>query len=109
MAGLNPVEIDEVVELIKKIRDRGMTLLVIEHVIKAIRSLSDRVMVLASRREDRRRRPDARPRRSACHRGLSRQEARMNNGVRGSVLLEINGLHAGYGAVPVLFGIDMTV
>lgn len=46
MAGLNPVEVDEVVELIKKIRDRGMTLLVIEHVIKAIRSLSDRVMVL---------------------------------------------------------------
>ncbi|MGO9134361.1 MAG: ABC transporter ATP-binding protein [Methylovirgula sp.] len=46
MAGLNAVEVDEVVELIKKIRDRGMTLLVIEHVIKAIRSLSDRVMVL---------------------------------------------------------------
>jgi branched-chain amino acid transport system ATP-binding protein len=46
MAGLNHVEVDEVVALIKKIRDRGMTLLVIEHVIKAIRSLSDRVMVL---------------------------------------------------------------
>ncbi len=46
MAGLNHVEVDEVIELIKKIRDRGMTLLVIEHVVKAIRSLSDRVMVL---------------------------------------------------------------
>ena len=46
MAGLNPVEIDEVVDLIKKIRDRGVTLLVIEHVMQAIRSLSDRVMVL---------------------------------------------------------------
>jgi branched-chain amino acid transport system ATP-binding protein len=46
MAGLNHVEVDEVVELIKKIRDRGVTLLVIEHVIKAIRSLSNRVMVL---------------------------------------------------------------
>ena len=46
MAGLNHVEVDEVVELIRKIRDRGMTLLVIEHVVKAIRSLSDRVMVL---------------------------------------------------------------
>jgi branched-chain amino acid transport system ATP-binding protein len=46
MAGLNHVEVDEVVELIKKIRARGVTLLVIEHVIKAIRSLSDRVMVL---------------------------------------------------------------
>jgi len=46
MAGLNHVEVDEMVDLIKKIRDRGVTLLVIEHVIKAIRSLSDRVMVL---------------------------------------------------------------
>ncbi len=46
MAGLNHVEVDEMVELIKKIRARGVTLLVIEHVIKAIRSLSDRVMVL---------------------------------------------------------------
>ena len=46
MAGLNAVEIDEVIELIKKIRDRGVTILVIEHVIKAIRSLSDRVLVL---------------------------------------------------------------
>lgn len=46
MAGLNPVEIDEMVDLIKKICARGVTLLVIEHVMKAIRSLSDRVMVL---------------------------------------------------------------
>jgi branched-chain amino acid transport system ATP-binding protein len=46
MAGLNPVEVDEVVALIKKIRERGVTILVIEHVMKAIRSLSDRVFVL---------------------------------------------------------------
>jgi branched-chain amino acid transport system ATP-binding protein len=46
MAGLNAVEIDEVVDLIKKIRSQNVTILVIEHVIKAIRSLSDRVVVL---------------------------------------------------------------
>jgi branched-chain amino acid transport system ATP-binding protein len=46
MAGLNPVEVDDVVALIKKIRESGVTILVIEHVIKAIRSLSDRVFVL---------------------------------------------------------------
>nr|MBF6592776.1 ABC transporter ATP-binding protein [Ktedonobacterales bacterium] len=44
--GLNGVEVDEVVALIKKIRDRGVTILVIEHVVRAIRSLSDRVLVL---------------------------------------------------------------
>ncbi|MGN6549059.1 MAG: ABC transporter ATP-binding protein [Pararhizobium sp.] len=46
MAGLNAVEVDEVIDLIKKIRTSGVTILVIEHVIKAIRSLSDRVLVL---------------------------------------------------------------
>lgn len=46
MAGLNATEIDAAVELIKRIRDRGITLLVIEHVMKAIRNLSDRIMVL---------------------------------------------------------------
>jgi branched-chain amino acid transport system ATP-binding protein len=46
MAGLNPTEIDEAVKLIRSIRDGGITLVVIEHVMKAIRSLSDRLMVL---------------------------------------------------------------
>ena len=46
MAGLNPAEIDAAVDLIKRIRDRGVTLLVIEHVMKAIRNLSDRILVL---------------------------------------------------------------
>ncbi|HKI58597.1 MAG TPA: ABC transporter ATP-binding protein [Trueperaceae bacterium] len=46
MAGLNAVEIDEVVALIRRIRDSGTTILVIEHVVKAIRQLSDRLLVL---------------------------------------------------------------
>ena len=46
MAGLNPAEIDEAVELLKRIRSRGITLVVIEHVMKAIRNVSDRIMVL---------------------------------------------------------------
>ena len=46
MAGLNSVEIDEVIAVIRKVRDRGISVLVIEHVIKAIRSLSDRLLVL---------------------------------------------------------------
>ena len=46
MAGLNPVEVNDVVELIKKIRGTGVTILVIEHVMKAIRSLADRLLVL---------------------------------------------------------------
>jgi branched-chain amino acid transport system ATP-binding protein len=46
LAGLNPTEIDEGVELIKKVRDAGVTILVIEHVMKAIAKVSDRIVVL---------------------------------------------------------------
>jgi branched-chain amino acid transport system ATP-binding protein len=46
MAGLNSVEIDEVIEVIRKVRDQGISVLVIEHVIKAIKSLSDRLLVM---------------------------------------------------------------
>jgi branched-chain amino acid transport system ATP-binding protein len=46
MAGLNHVEIEEVIEDIRRVRDRGISLLVIEHVMKAIKSLADRVFVL---------------------------------------------------------------
>ena len=46
MAGLTPTESVGIVNLIKGIRDAGITILVIEHVMKAIMSLSDRVAVL---------------------------------------------------------------
>ena len=46
MAGLNHVEIEEVIDVIRKVRDQGISILVIEHVIKAIKSLSDRLLVL---------------------------------------------------------------
>jgi ABC-type branched-subunit amino acid transport system ATPase component len=46
VAGLNPTEAMEMVELIKKIRAEGMTILMIEHVMKAIMGVSDRVIVL---------------------------------------------------------------
>ncbi len=46
MAGLNLTEVDDVIAIIKKIRDTGVAILVIEHVMKAIRSLSDRILVL---------------------------------------------------------------
>ncbi|MGQ9675526.1 MAG: ABC transporter ATP-binding protein [Chloroflexota bacterium] len=46
MSGLTPTESMHMVGLIKKIRERGTTLLVIEHVMRAIMSLSDRIVVL---------------------------------------------------------------
>jgi len=46
MAGLNPTEIDEIVDVIKKIRDSGVTIFLIEHVMKAVMNLSDYAYVL---------------------------------------------------------------
>jgi branched-chain amino acid transport system ATP-binding protein len=45
-AGLNPHELDELIEIIKRIRDKGITIMIIEHHMKVIMSLSDRIVVL---------------------------------------------------------------
>ncbi len=46
LAGLNPKEVDEMVETIRRIREQGITILMIEHVMRAIMNLSDRILVL---------------------------------------------------------------
>ncbi len=45
-AGLNPSEQNDVIEIIRKVRERGITILVIEHHMKVIMSISDRIVVL---------------------------------------------------------------
>lgn len=46
LAGLNSSEIGGMVEIVKKIRNRGITIIMIEHVMKAIMNVSDRIVVL---------------------------------------------------------------
>ncbi len=46
MAGLNPSEVGEAMELVTKIRDSGITIIMIEHVMKAIMNICDRIVVL---------------------------------------------------------------
>ena len=45
-AGLNPHELDESIEIIKRIKGRGITIMIIEHHMKVIMSISDRIVVL---------------------------------------------------------------
>ncbi len=45
-AGLNPSEQNDLIEIIRKVRERGITILVIEHHMKVIMSISDRIVVL---------------------------------------------------------------
>jgi len=46
LAGLNPTEIEYMIAIIRRIRDSGVTILIIEHLMQAIMSLSDRIVVL---------------------------------------------------------------
>ena len=46
MAALNPVEMQEVMDLIRSLRDDGITLLVVEHHMRAIMTICDRILVL---------------------------------------------------------------
>jgi branched-chain amino acid transport system ATP-binding protein len=46
VAGLNPTETDMMVRLIRQLRDSGITIFMVEHVMRAVLNVSDRVMVL---------------------------------------------------------------
>lgn len=48
MAGLTPVELREMIQLIRSVRANGLTVVVVEHVMEAVMELSDRVIVLNS-------------------------------------------------------------
>jgi branched-chain amino acid transport system ATP-binding protein len=46
LAGLNPTETEGMIEIVRKIRDSGVAILMIEHIMRAVMSLSDRIVVL---------------------------------------------------------------
>ncbi|WP_105437107.1 ABC transporter ATP-binding protein [Neorhizobium sp. T25_13] len=48
LAGLNPTELEEGIRLIRGLRDEGRTVILVEHVMDAIRSLCDRCVVMAA-------------------------------------------------------------
>jgi branched-chain amino acid transport system ATP-binding protein len=51
LAGLNPAEVARMIETVRAIRARGVAILMIEHLMQAIMSLSDRIVVLNSGRK----------------------------------------------------------
>lgn len=46
LAGLNPAEIDGMIQMILDIRTQGITIIMIEHLMKAVMNVSDRILVL---------------------------------------------------------------
>ncbi len=51
LAGLNPTEVEHMITVLRRIRERGIAILIIEHLMQAIMSLSDRIVVLNSGRK----------------------------------------------------------
>lgn len=51
LAGLNPSELHEGIALVKSLRDQGLTIVIVEHVMDAIRSLCDRCVVMNAGRK----------------------------------------------------------
>ena len=51
LAGLNPTEIRRMIDVVRTLRDRGIAILMIEHLMQAIMGLSDRIVVLSSGRK----------------------------------------------------------
>ena len=48
LAGLNPTELEQGIALVKQLREEGRTIVLVEHVMDAIRSLCDRCVVMSS-------------------------------------------------------------
>jgi ABC-type branched-subunit amino acid transport system ATPase component len=46
MAGLTPTEVQTAIQIIAGLRARGMTIIVVEHIVRAVMQLCDRVIVL---------------------------------------------------------------
>jgi len=46
MAGLRPTEVDEMIDVFRAVRDSGVTIFVIEHIMRAIMALSDELVVI---------------------------------------------------------------
>ena len=46
MAGLNPAETETAMDLVNKIKDSGITVIMVEHIMKAVLGISDRIIVL---------------------------------------------------------------
>ena len=48
LAGLNPADVLKAVEIIRRVRDSGVSVLMIEHIMQAVMQLSDRIVVINS-------------------------------------------------------------
>ena len=114
MAGLNATEVDEALDLLRTVNERGVTLIVVEHLMKAIMSISTTIVVLAEGKKIAEGAPAevlASPRghRSVSRHALTPRAQRAERGAPRVSVLRVEGLGAGYGDTQVLWDVSFEV
>ena len=70
MAGLSHAEVDEILALLFRLNEQGVTMIMIEHIMRAVMRFSERLVVLVAGQQDRRRAAGGRRARSRGREGL---------------------------------------
>ena len=102
-AGMNPHETEELDDVITRIRDRGTTIILVEHDMRLVMGISDRVTVINFGTKIADGTAGANSKRSGRDRSLS------GRGRRAMTMLAISGLRSGYGKIEVLHDVDLTI
>ena len=110
MAGLNPAEIDQAVALVGKLSKRGLTIVIVEHVMRAIMAVAKHIVVLDHGQKIAEGSPQRDRRKSGSHPRLSRLRLCACASSGGALmLLELSQVSASYGSVPAIGGVSITV
>ena len=97
MAGLSHSEVEDILKLLMKLNERGITIILIEHIMRAVMSFSQRLVVLVSGKKIADGKPDE------VVRNPEVEEPTLANSIT------ISGVHAAYGAVRVLEDVTLDV
>ena len=100
-AGFNPVEKQNLLELIRKIRDRGVTVLLIEHDMRLVMGVTDRIVVLEFGQKIAEGAP--------CRRWPRTRRSSLPTWGFPKMLLELEDVTLSYGKIEALHGISLTV
>jgi len=113
-AGMNPAEVEEISRQIRELRDRGYTVILVEHQMPVVMSVSDRIVVVNKGQVL----AQGTPKEMQQHQDViaaylgEKQDVEVKPKPRltvGTPLLGLKQVHASYGAIKVLKGLDIEV